>query len=159
MSEYTKVARNKRFGDFNYKDLEKGRIEVDPQWVANNMTKLEVPQALRPKFPAAIHVHKLSVESWKKVFDGFVKQPELLKFVGTFDGVYVARHIRWDSSKGISNHSWGTAIDLNASKFPMGRAVDNAGNTENAILFEKIFKPAGFSWGNSYKDPMHYELL
>lgn len=28
----------------------------------------------------------------------------------------------------------------------------------NLILWEKAFKPAGFSWGNSYSDSMHFEL-
>ncbi|MGL4346391.1 MAG: M15 family metallopeptidase [Cellulosilyticaceae bacterium] len=158
---YDKVATNKKFGNFNYRDLGKGRIEVSPIWIAANMVKLEVPQALRIKFPASIQVHYLSVANWQKAFDLLLKQPELLKLIETFDGVYVARHIRWDPTKGISNHAWGTAIDLNASRFPLGTRIEvmRAPNNPNNILFQKVFKEAGFSWGNSYADPMHFELL
>ncbi|MGL4738501.1 MAG: M15 family metallopeptidase [Cellulosilyticaceae bacterium] len=158
---YDKVASNKRFGNFNYRDLDGGRIEVSPIWVTANIVKLEVPQALRTKFPESLEVHQLSVPNWRKVFEIFLQEPELLKLITTFDGVYMARHIRWDRSKGISNHAWGTAIDLNASRFPLGKRIEvmKMPNNPNNILFEKVFKVAGFSWGNSYADPMHFELV
>lgn len=61
----------------------------------------------------------------------------------------------------LSNHSWGTAIDLNAKKNPMltGRRLV----TDIPPRVRKVFKDLGFSWGGDYKgdrlDPMHFEYL
>ncbi|MEN6461114.1 MAG: M15 family metallopeptidase, partial [Syntrophomonas sp.] len=87
------------------------------------------------------------------------RQVSLLSLVKTMDGTFVTRHVNWNPARGLSNHSWGTAIDINAdSHF---RYVDPGSEPydPNLILWEKAFKPAGFSWGNSYSDSMHFELL
>lgn len=84
----------------------------------------------------------------------------MLNCVISFDGVWVPRHIRWDDNRGLSNHTWGLAIDINAGKYPMGVKIDET-NTDNiqVKLWNNIFRPSGFSWGNSYKDAMHFEIL
>ena len=87
------------------------------------------------------------------------KTVPLTSLIKTIDGTWVPRHIGWNINRNLSNHSWGTAIDINASDHY--RYVDPAKEPydPNYILWEKAFKPAGFSWGNSYGDAMHYELL
>lgn len=160
-SGYPYVAKNKRFGDFAYRNIGGGKIEIDPTWISSNIISIEVPQILRRKFPSSIKVHKLAYNNFQKAFELLAKSPDLLKLVNTYDEVWTARHITWQDSKGISNHSWAVAIDINASKFPMGTKVNTSANSDNPnyILFKRVFEPAGFSWGNSYADPMHYELL
>jgi hypothetical protein len=74
------------------------------------------------------------------------------------DGTFVTRHVNWDPSRGLSNHSWGTAIDINANGH-FGYIDSSNVNDPNLILWEKAFKPAGFSWGNRYSDSMHFELI
>ncbi len=87
------------------------------------------------------------------------KEVPLLSLIKTMDGTFVTRHVNWNPAKGLSNHSWGTAIDINAANhFRYVNPVQEP-NDLNMILWEKAFKPAGFSWGNSYSDSMHYELL
>lgn len=160
--DYTRSATNNKFGSFNYRDLEGGKIEVDVKWVKENMITYTLPPLVQATFKVkTIQVHKNSKVYWDKAFSLLAAEPSLLKLIKTFDGVYVTRHIRWDSSKGISNHAWGTAIDLNAGQFPLGTYIDaqKSPNNPNLILFKKVFEPAGFSWGNSYKDPMHFEIL
>lgn len=161
-SLYTQSANNSKFGSFSYQDLTGGRIEVEPSWLQANMITYNLPSIVQTIFNArTIRIHKLSKPYWDRAFALLSADPNLLKLVQTFDGVYVARHIRWDASKGISNHAWGTAIDINASLLPLGTYIhiQKTPSNPNFILFKKVFEPAGFSWGNSYKDPMHFEIL
>lgn len=162
LSRYPKLSKyNGRFGQFRYRDLDNGRIEVDPVWVANNIVTIKLPGLNRN-----VQVHKLAAAQFIKAFD-FIKNGTatvngrvvpLLSLIQTMDGTYVARHVNWNPVKGLSNHSWGTAIDINAANH-FRYVSSGERNDPNLILWEKAFKPAGFSWGNSYADAMHYELL
>ncbi len=149
------------YGQFRYRDIGGGRIEVDPQWVAQNIVTITLPGLNQ-----AVEVHKAAVDNFILAFT-YIKngtatingrQVSLLSLIDTMDGTYVTRHVMWDPTRSLSNHSWGTAIDINADAH--FRYVDpgNEANDPNLILWEKAFKPAGFSWGNSYSDSMHYEL-
>lgn len=160
--KYPKLSKaNGRFGQFRYRELWNGQIEVDPVWTANNIITIRLPGLNRN-----VQVHRLAAEQFTKAFN-YIKngtavvngrQVSLLGLVWTMDGTYVTRHVNWNPAKGLSNHSWGTAIDLNASNH--FRYVNSWERSDpNMILWEKAFKPAGFNWGNSYADAMHYELL
>ncbi len=162
MVRYPKLSKaNGRFGQFRYRDLTGGRIEVDPVWVANNIVTIKLPGLNRN-----VQVHRLAANQFIQAFN-LIKNGSaivngrtvsLLSLVWTMDGTYVPRHINWNPAKGLSNHSWGTAIDINAATHL--RYVNSWERSDpNLILWEKAFGPAGFSWGNSYGDAMHYELL
>lgn len=74
------------------------------------------------------------------------------------DWVYNCRHISDDPSKPMSNHSWGTALDLDATKNPYG----SQGKIRTRYDFLALISEAGFRWGGAYtttKDGMHFELL
>jgi len=161
-SQYPLLSKNNGiFGQFRYRNTSGGRIEVDPQWVAENIVTITLP-GLNQK----VQVHKKAAANFIQAFnyikDGTAvvngKTVPLLSLVKTMDGTYVPRHVYWDSSRGLSNHSWGTAIDINAQGH-FGYVDPNNKNDPNVILWEKAFKPAGFSWGNSYGDSMHFELI
>jgi hypothetical protein len=71
----------------------------------------------------------------------------------SFDGCLMVRDIR--GSPGIqSAHSWGMAIDLNASLMPLGS------KSLWTDIFVKCFTDAGFKWGGNFSrtDPMHFSL-
>ncbi len=150
------------FGQFYYRDTSGGRIEIDPGWIAENIVTITLPGLNRK-----VQVHKDAADNFIAAFNYIKngttwingKQVSLLSLIDSMDGTFVTRHVNWDSARGLSNHSWGIAIDINADDHY--RYVDP--NTEpydpNLILWEKAFKPAGFSWGNSYSDSMHFELL
>ena len=78
----------------------------------------------------------------------------LSKKIYTYDGCYVPRFIAHDPSKGLSFHTYGTAIDLNAKDNYRGIA----GKMDRQVV--AIFKKWGFAWGGdwNYTDPMHFEL-
>ena len=65
-----------------------------------------------------------------------------------------ARFIAHDPSKGLSFHTFGTAVDLNASDNQRG----TPGRMDRAVV--AIFKRWGFAWRGDwhYTDPMHFEL-
>lgn len=162
-SKYPKVSKNNGiYGQFNYRDLSGGRIEIDPWWIAQNIVTITLP-GLNQK----VQVHREAADNFIQAFN-YIKngtatingrQVSLLSLIKTMNGTFVTRHVNWNPSRGLSNHSWGTAIDINASDHFRYVNPSREPNDPNLILWEKAFKPAGFSWGNSYSDAMHFELL
>ena len=78
---------------------------------------------------------------------------------GTLDDWgYAFRMIR-GSTDSLSNHSSGTAIDLNATKHPLGK--ENTFSPEDAAKCIALAKKYGCKWGGTYrnrKDDMHFEI-
>ena len=74
------------------------------------------------------------------------------------DWGYCYRMVRGTTDK-LSNHSSGTAIDLNASKHPLGKV----GTFEpgKVPMIRALAKKYGLTWGGDYKnrkDEMHFEV-
>ena len=77
---------------------------------------------------------------------------------GNDDWGYCYREIR-GSQTVLSNHSSGTAIDLNATKHPLGSA--GTFSTVQVALIQALCKKYGMRWGGNYKgrkDEMHFEI-
>jgi len=70
----------------------------------------------------------------------------------TWDGCFNIRQMRGGSNASL--HSWGLAIDVNASWNTLG----SVGNMTPA--FVRCFTDAGFEWGGDWDrpDPMHFQL-
>ena len=63
------------------------------------------------------------------------------------------------SDKVLSNHSSGTAIDLNALKHPLGKS--NTFTKEQCNIITLLITKYGLAWGGHYKkrkDEMHFEI-
>ena len=63
------------------------------------------------------------------------------------------------SDKVLSNHSSGTAIDLNALKHPLGKS--NTFTKEQCNMITLLITKYGLAWGGHYKkrkDEMHFEI-
>jgi hypothetical protein len=74
------------------------------------------------------------------------------------DWGYAYRPIR-GTTDSLSNHASGTAIDLNASKHPLGKV--NTFTAEQAAKIRKLCKKYNLRWGGDYtnrKDEMHFEI-
>lgn len=74
------------------------------------------------------------------------------------DWGYCYREIR-GSSTNLSNHSSGTAIDLNSTKHPLGKA--GTFPLEKVPMIRALAKKYGLIWGGDYrnrKDEMHFEI-
>ena len=77
---------------------------------------------------------------------------------GNDDWGYCYREIR-GSQTTLSNHSSGTAIDLNATKHPLGAA--GTFTPLQVTLIQALCKKYGIRWGGDYKsrkDEMHFEV-
>jgi len=74
------------------------------------------------------------------------------------DWSYNYRSIRGTTSN-LSNHASGSAIDLNATKHPLGK--ENTFTKEQQKTIQELIKKYKLSWGGNYKkrrDDMHFEL-
>ena len=74
------------------------------------------------------------------------------------DWGYAFRNIRGSADK-LSNHSSGTAIDLNAPSHPLGHS--GTFNPMQIVLIQALCKKYGLKWGGDYKgrkDEMHFEI-
>ena len=71
--------------------------------------------------------------------------------IKTCEGCYWPRFKMHDPTRGLSVHSWGIAIDLNASSNLPG----TPGDMNPAIV--EVFQRHGFYWGGNFGDPMHFQ--
>jgi hypothetical protein len=78
---------------------------------------------------------------------------------GTFDDwAYAFRMVRGTTDR-LSCHSSGTAIDLNATKHPLGKI--GTFPAEKVPMIRALAKKYGLKWGGDYKnrkDEMHFEV-
>jgi hypothetical protein len=78
------------------------------------------------------------------------------------DWGYACRYIRGLEAKRVfSNHAWGLAVDLNATRNPM--TSDGKVHTDMPGWVVTCASAYGLEWGGNYrgarKDPMHFEFL
>ena len=74
------------------------------------------------------------------------------------DWGYCFRQVRGDAVN-LSNHSSGTAIDLNATQHPLGKV--GTFPIEKVPMIRALAKKYGLIWGGDYrnrKDEMHFEI-
>ena len=93
---------------------------------------------------------------------GFAKEfHELIEPIdggGLDDWGYCYRDVRGNVGK-LSNHSSGTAIDLNATRHPLGKF--GTFPNEKVPMIRALAKKYGLIWGGDYhnrKDEMHFEI-
>lgn len=107
------------------------------------------------------HIKLRCAEKVAPLLIGFAKEfNELIEplDVGADDWGYCYRMVRGTTDK-LSNHSSGTALDLNASKHPLGKVgTFEAGKVP---MIRALAKKYGLTWGGDYKnrkDEMHFEI-
>ena len=137
----------KAVGSFSYKANPDGTVRPDPAWVSANIRTMEIP------IIGPVTGHRVMLPQLRGAMSEVVARG-LRKSIKTYDGCYVPRFIGHDPSRGLSFHTYGTAIDLNAATNYRGIPGDM---NRNVVA---IFKNWGFAWGGdwNYTDPMHFEL-
>jgi hypothetical protein len=90
------------------------------------------------------------VDAWDKA--------GLLGKVLSWGGSYVPRFVR-GSRKTLSNHSWGTAFDINAAWNGLGRMPQRRGEVGSVRELVPLAIEHGFFWGGWFTRPdgMHFE--
>ena len=105
--------------------------------------------------------HKRSVHQFIGLWNSW-ENAGLLDRVLTFDGSFVPRFMRDTGNKRLSNHSWGTAFDINY-KWNLLHETP-AIIWEQGCVFELVHLAHrwGFFWGGHFKgnrvDGMHFEI-
>jgi hypothetical protein len=137
------------FGSFKYTSNRDGSIKIDPVWVRENIVTLHTP--LIPSIRCHRKIERqLSQVIYRIHLEG------LGKFIKTFDGCWVPRHMQWNPKRSLSRHAWAVALDFNAATNPMGTYSDELKPIAN------VFKEYGFIWGGEWSgasvDPMHIEI-
>lgn len=149
------------------------RIEILDGWVAQNIVSVRIPQLDRSLFAAGnayavrevgmIRCHRLAAAAFVALFAGW-EQAGLADRILTCAGAFNARLKRGAKKpepKNLSNHSWGTAIDLNAWENPLGAIPVGVGARGALRELVPIANSLGFFWGGHYQnrpDGMHFEL-
>jgi hypothetical protein len=106
------------------------------------------------KFACATAVAPLLVNFCKE-FDELVEPID----EGQLDDWGYAFRMTRGSDKVLSNHSSGTAVDLNALKHPLGKS--NTFTKEQCNIIKSLITKYGLAWGGNYKkrrDEMHFEI-
>jgi len=137
----------KAFGAFSYTYFADGTIQPDSAWVRHNIVTARVP------ILGTVTCHRLMIPQLRGALQA-VQDAGLAGTIHTYDGCYVPRFIERNPAHAISLHTWGIAIDLDASTNGRG----GRGTMDPRVV--RIFKQWGFRWGGdwSYTDPMHFEI-
>lgn len=160
--KYPNVARVKElFGNFRYRN-KKGVIEILDSWADKNIVNVHIA-ALEGVFGAPtngiIQFHKLGVTALQGAFNE-IQEKGLVSRIISFGGSFYPRFIRGSTTQ-LSNHSWGSALDLNAPENWLGKQPAKIGQKGCLLELVPIFNKWGFFWGGHYQnrlDGMHFEL-
>lgn len=107
--------------------------------------------------PIKVTMLRPALDSLAKVMDRLKKtDPDIYAKVGTA-GATCARFIR-GSTTSVSNHSWGTAIDLTLEG-QLDPFADG-GTQFGLLILAEYFNDEGWYWGAAYnrEDSMHFEV-
>lgn len=152
----TKVA----LGEFAYRVTPQGSVQIDPAWVAANISgggvrtsfdSIEVVAACHVKVRDAVQaaLRDIAAAGLAGAID--------LDNTNQYGGCYTPRFNRIGGSAAgsLSRHTWGMAFDLNT--------VTNAQGTEPQLdcRVVRIFRRHGFAWGGNFTRPdgMHFEWV
>jgi hypothetical protein len=152
--------RPKIFGKFNFKSKpEKGNpenIEILGDWEEKNIVSVVVPHL--NKFVREVRIHKLFeyqfLRFWREL-----EKANLLPLIKSFDGAFVPRFIR-GSRTTLSNHSYGSAFDINYEFNQLGARPAEYGSLWSVRELVPIAHKLGMYWGGHFSrlDGMHFEL-
>ena len=158
-------ARRKAFGDLQYIAAPvKGNpenISIQGSWARENLCIIEIPQLIGiagAPHDGKIQFHRVASDAIRFFFVE-LEQLGLLDAIHHWDGSFCPRFVR-GSKTVLSNHTFGTAFDMNAQWNPLGGPAAPDGKLGCLFDIVPIANKHGFYWGGHYvkrPDPMHFE--
>ena len=132
---------------FTYQSVGDGTIRIDPAWVARHIVTVDLPILGR------VTCHRAIIDQMAAAL-AEIQAAGLADQIYQFSGCWVPRHILWDPSRGISQHAWGLAFDINVPTNGYGATPQMHPGVVEA------FRRWGFKWGGDFSTPdgMHFEL-
>lgn len=158
-------TRNELFGTFNYKaapaPTNPEAIIILGDWVQNNIEWVDIPQL--KGIPGAgsgkIQFNKKASAQLKNLFQAW-EEAGLIDLLKTWGGSFVPRFVR-GSKTSLSNHSTGSAFDINITWNNLGQRPALVGQTGSVRKLVPLANEFGFYWGGHYGpnrlDGMHFE--
>ena len=151
------------FGSFRFRSAGDGTeaIIITDDWESKNIEGRVIPQlASVPGMPPSgkVRFHKKGINQLANLFADWEKAGHK-SLVLTWGGSYVPRFIRGSRSV-LSNHSFGTAFDVNVAWNGLGQVPALVGEKGSVREMVKIAHKNGFYWGGHFSrlDGMHFEI-
>lgn len=158
--------RTRLWGRFRYEaDPVQGNrenIRILGTWEDENIVRVEIPQ-LRgiAGAPSSTNVrfHRKGADQLRELWRAWEKAG-LLSLILTWDGGFTPRFVRGSTSV-LSNHSFGSAFDVNAAWNALGTRPALVGQRGSVRELVPIANGHGFFWGGHFRDRadgMHFEV-
>jgi hypothetical protein len=138
-------------------------VRILGSWEQDNIVDVPIPQlnktAIRSKAPSSTRFHWLAAaRATSGTMEGLGGR-EAPRWILSFAGPFEPRFVR-GSRTTLSNHSFGSAFDINAEWNARGHRpalVDEKGSTRELV---PIAHDWGFWWGGHFSTPdgMHFEV-
>ena len=131
---------------------------ADSGWVRANIKRVEIPQLIGVHGAPAtglVYINR-QIEEQFVAFFGLLERLDLLDRVLTWSGSWVTRFVRGRTDR-LSNHSFGTAFDINAAWNGFRKQPALVGRRGSVREIVPIAFKLGFFWGGWYNDGMHFE--
>lgn len=158
------TERARLFGSFEFvpaptKTNPEG-IRILGDWASKNIVRVPLPalsKATGGKF-GAMQWHKSAEGQLRKFFETLEKE-NLHTHILSFAGAYFPRFVR-GSRSALSNHSWGTAFDINVPQNGLNKRPALVGQKGCVRELVPIAHEFGFYWGGHFSRPdgMHFEI-
>lgn len=161
----TNLQRQQLFGAFEFQPeplpSNPENIRILGSWAAENILPVPIPQLSQvvgsPR-STQVYFHRRGLSQLTSLWQAW-EQAGLLDRVLTWGGSYVPRLVR-GSKTALSNHSFGTAFDINMAQNGLGRYPASIGQPGSVRELVAIAHQFGFYWGGHFarRDGMHFEL-
>ncbi len=184
----TDEARHQNFGCFRFSQLPRAQRpdaeaivtkgscdghQVD--WTAANIIRLPVPQLRFARGSSGtIRCHEAAAPVFRAMFEAW-ERDDLLHLVRTYEGAFNARYKRDQAPLGsaghgelrssdvgaLSNHAFGSALDINAGDNPFRQMPAICGHRGCVRELVAAANRVGVFWGGHFgspKDGMHFEV-
>jgi len=142
-----------------------GPVMLDAEWVQKNFTEVfiaelvGVPTYGDTKCDGNITFYSRAAKQLQAAF-AEIGRNSLANRILFFGGSVNFRFMR-GSTRTLSNHCFGTAVDLNPQWNPYGSSPAPLGEKGSVVELVPYFKKYGFRWGGdfqSHTDGMHFEV-
>jgi hypothetical protein len=133
------------FGRFGFLERPGALIAPEKAWVAASILSIKLP-ILNQAVECHIKIERPLLDAMKTIIEA-----ELAHEIRSCEGCYWPRHKMHDPNRELSVHSWGIAVDFNASTNMPG----TKGDMHPGVI--EIFAKHGFYWGGNFGDPMHFQ--
>jgi peptidoglycan hydrolase-like protein with peptidoglycan-binding domain len=154
------------------------KISIGGNWVNDNIVKISIPQLVGVPIPindahailsdGSFSCHKHAADIFVRLFSAWDEAgltPKILTFYGAYNARLKRKTIT-PKPENLSNHSWGSAFDINAKQNWIGALPAVMGERGCVREFVAIANDLGVFWGGHFglatsiqsRDGMHFEV-